>query len=218
MARARPTPGPQLGWSEGSWDVLNARGGNSRPGSPASPAPAGTNRSAAGDHEHRGSRLGPGRGLLPDLRRSLRPESDGPQAGPARAVDRRPDAPRLQGRRSPRRRRAAGRAGGPRDHRDLPQSDLRGRLEPSLQHLRLRPGRPAARWRRSPPRAARRRPRPRHPGHPRRRLQPRRPRLLAVPACRRVRLRFAVPRLVLSRRRRHRRPARDRPPGSSLPR
>ena len=54
-------------------------------------------------------------------------------------------------------------------------------VEPSLPHVRLLRGRPAARRRRRAPRAARRRARARDPGRPRRRVQPLRPRVLAVP-------------------------------------
>ena len=101
--------------------------------------------------------------------------------GAARALGRPADQRGLQGRRPARAGRAPRRARRPRDHGALSQPRLRGRVEPSLQRVRLLRGGSAARRRRRAARAARRGPRPRHPGRPRRRLQPRRAGILAVP-------------------------------------
>ena len=81
-------------------------------------------------------------------------------------------------------------------HGALPQPGLRLGLQPSLPHVRLHGGRPAAGRRRRPPRADRRLPRARHEGRARRRLQPREPRLLAVQPRAGVRPRLALHRLV----------------------
>src|SRR3990172_7392838 len=128
--------------------------------------------------------LGPGRGLLPGLPRSLRGQLPGPQAGTAGAVGRAALDPRLQGRRPPGPGGAARRARGPGNHRDLPQPDLHGGVQPSLQRLRLPRGRSAPRRRGRPPRAPRRRPWAGYPGHPRRGLQSRRAGLVALPPSR----------------------------------
>ena len=135
---------------------------------------------AAVTRRHAG--LGPRRGLLPDL------------PGPVRRERARPQAGRRSSRGTRRRRSTASRAAtcsGIVEQLDYLQ-DLgvtaiyltpifQLGLEPPLPHVRLLPGRPAARRRRRAARAARRRPRPRDAGRPRWRLQPHRPRLLAVP-------------------------------------
>ena len=84
--------------------------------------------------------------------------------------------------------------------RGLLQPDLPVGLEPSLPHVRLPRGRPAARRQRRPARADRRLPSARDEGGPRRRLQPRQPRVLAVQPRFGDGCRVAVPGLVLPRR------------------
>ncbi len=164
-------------------------------------------RQGLSERADRNSRLGPRRGLLPDLSRPVRAERPRPEARAARAVGQPADRARLQGRRPARGRRAPRLPRGARDHGDLLQPDLPVGVEPSLPHVRLHGGRPAARGRRGAPRAARRGPRPRHPRHPRRGLQPREPRVLALPPRDGDGDRVAVPRMVLLRPRRPSKPA-----------
>ncbi len=89
-------------------------------------------------------RLGPRRGLLPDLPRPVRPEPDGAQAPAPGRVGRAADLSRLPGRRPDRRRRAPGLPGRPRRQRHVFHADLPVGVEPSLSHARLREGRPDA--------------------------------------------------------------------------
>ena len=162
--------------------------------------------------------LGGRRRLLPGLPGPVRAERPGPGARPVRGVGRAADPRRLQGRRPVRRRRAARRPRRPRDQRALPEPDLHGRLEPSLQRVGLPRGRSAPRRRR------------------------RAPRLLDEAHARGIRVlldgvfnhsgrgffpfqhviesgaRLAVPRLVLPRPGRPRRPPRDRPVPGRRPR
>ena len=109
------------------------------------------------DRRHAG--LGPGRRLLPGLPGPVRRQRAGPQARTARAVGRAADDARVQGRRPARHRRAPAVPRGPRGHRALPEPGLPVGLEPSLPHVRLLHGRPAARRQRRAARAARRGPR-----------------------------------------------------------
>ena len=145
-------------------------------------------------------RLGPRRGLLPDLSRPVREERPRPEARAAGAVGQPAHRPRLQGRRPARGRRAPRLPRGAGDHGAVLQSDLPVGVQPSLPHVRLHGGRPAPRWRRGAPRAPRRGPRPGHARRPRRGLQPREPRVLALPPRDGDGDRVAVPRLVLLRR------------------
>ena len=111
-------------------------------------------------HAHRHARLGPGRGLLPDLPGPLRALRASPDARAARALGRAADRPRLQGRRPLRHRGATAGAARAGRHGALPDAGLRLRLQPSVPHLRLPGRRPPARRRRGPARAGRWRPRP----------------------------------------------------------
>ena len=126
--------------------------------------------------------VGPRRGLLPGL------------PGPLRVVASASPSPARWSRGTPRRRTTASRAATcwassstcPTSQdlgrqRALPDADLPVGVEPSLPHVRLPDGRPAARRRRRAARAAGRGPRARHAGRARRRVQPHRSRLLAVP-------------------------------------
>ena len=93
--------------------------------------------------------------------------------------------------------RASRRAGRPGDHGALPEPDLLGGLEPSIQRLRLSVGGSAAWRRRRTAGAARRGASTGHPGRARWRLQPRGSGVLAVPSPAREWRRLAVSRLVL---------------------
>ena len=111
-------------------------------------------------HRPAAARLGPRRDLLPGLPRPLRPLGGGrrPAAahlGPARRLGRpgRPpgDGGRQAVRRRPRRHHRAPRPPGrARAQRPLPDAVLPGRVQPPLQRLQLRGGRPAARRRQGP--------------------------------------------------------------------
>ena len=126
----------------------------------ASPAPP----RAQASSECRHARLGSGRGVLPDLPGSIRRQRPRPQARFGGAVGHAADHARLQGWRPARDRRAPRLPRGSRRQRDLHDPDLPVRLEPSLPHVRLLQGRPAAGRRRGPSRAARPSPRARTSG------------------------------------------------------
>ena len=104
------------------------------------------------------------------------------------------DGPWLQGRGPPWYRGAPRLSRGSRDQRALPDADLPVGRQPSIPHVRLPDGRPAARRERGAAPAARCRTRPRDPGRARWRVQSHRSRLLAFPPHPRERCCVAISR------------------------